>query len=87
MSDAQSTWLTDFDRQMVIRCLGMTGSTFDGEALNAIRTANHKIRAAGLVWMDVINHRPNRPLALSKTHTATSRATGLRVGVGSRVPV
>ena len=60
MSDAQSTWLTDFDRQMVIRCLGMTGSTFDGEALNAIRTANRKIRAAGLVWMDVINP-PSQP--------------------------
>jgi hypothetical protein len=41
------------DRDRLARLLGMLGSTFDGEALNAGRMANSLIREAGMTWAQV----------------------------------
>jgi hypothetical protein len=38
----------------LIKLLGMTSSTFDGEALVAIRKANNLLKSAGLTWADVV---------------------------------
>jgi hypothetical protein len=46
------------ERERLVRCLGMMGSSCDGEALNAARIADRHLRAAGLTWADVIRPEP-----------------------------
>jgi hypothetical protein len=53
-----ATWPVSLDRQVLVRCLGMMGSTHDGEALNAARIADNRLRKAGVTWADVINPKP-----------------------------
>lgn len=40
--------------EQLLKCLKMTGSSHDGEALNAIRMANRQLQKLGLQWDDVI---------------------------------
>jgi hypothetical protein len=46
------------DRGKLIQFLGMTGSQFDGEALNAARMANRTLKMAGATWADVLAPPP-----------------------------
>ena len=41
------------------KLLGMTSSTYDNEALSAVRMANQLLKSAGLTWSDVIAHDPD----------------------------
>ena len=48
----------DFDRERLIRLLGMTDSDQDAEALVAIRKSNEMLRAHGKSWADVLGGAP-----------------------------
>lgn len=45
------------DVSLLIKVLNLTQSTSDGEALNAIRIANSKLKAAGLTWEQVLSSK------------------------------
>lgn len=45
---------TTLDRDKFRRLMMMTTSENDGEALNALRLANHMLVAAGKTWLDVV---------------------------------
>jgi hypothetical protein len=45
----------------IVKRLGMTGSTHDGEALNAIRAANRLLREHKLTWRDALEPEPEPP--------------------------
>ena len=42
------------DLERLARIIAMGGSGHDGEALAALRLADHSIRAAGMTWHDVL---------------------------------
>lgn len=46
------------DLAQLVKILNLTQSDSDGEALNALRMANSKLKAAGLTWQDVLS--PNQ---------------------------
>jgi hypothetical protein len=46
------------DRNRLARLLGMFGSNFDGEVVNAARAAHALVTGAGLVWPDVVLPMP-----------------------------
>jgi hypothetical protein len=48
MSDAHQ----NLDLERLARIIAMGGSGHDGEALAALRLADHSIRAAGMTWHD-----------------------------------
>jgi hypothetical protein len=50
----QRNSLQTIDRVRIAKLLGMTGSTHDGEAVNAMRLANRIVRESGVTWYDVI---------------------------------
>lgn len=44
----------NLDLERLARIIAMGGSGHDGEALAALRLADHSIRAAGMTWQDVL---------------------------------
>lgn len=40
--------------ELLIKLLGMTGSSFDGEAIAAMRKANQILKEANMSWADII---------------------------------
>jgi hypothetical protein len=46
------------DRDRLAKLLGMIGSVFDGEALQAARRAHAIVRAADMTWHEVVNAPP-----------------------------
>jgi len=44
----------NLDLERLARIIAMGGSGHDGEALAALRLADHSIRAAGMTWHDVL---------------------------------
>jgi hypothetical protein len=54
-----STWPPRISRTTLVRSLGMLGSQFDGEVLNAARLADGMVRGAGGAWTDVIGLPPD----------------------------
>ncbi|MFL5253330.1 MAG: hypothetical protein ACJ8AI_10625 [Rhodopila sp.] len=68
--------LSDASRVRLSRLLGMLGSTFDGEVINAGRQADRLVKAAGLTWTDIIVAPPpgadNDPHAADWRRTATA---------------
>jgi hypothetical protein len=46
------------DLAQLIKILNLTQSDSDGEALNALRLANSKIKAAGLTWENLLSTQP-----------------------------
>lgn len=52
MSD---TGKSKIDIDQLLKILSLSQSDSDGEALNAIRMANSKLKAAGLTWQDIVN--------------------------------
>jgi hypothetical protein len=46
--------LSGIDRDRLFKLLGMTGSSHDGEALNALRRAQDLLAAAGMSWDDLL---------------------------------
>jgi len=43
------------DLTQLVKILNLTQSDSDGEALNALRMANSKLKAAGLTWQDILS--------------------------------
>ena len=54
------------DRERLAKLLGMTGSSFDAEALSAARRANELVREAELTWHEVLgsHHLTDKQLAV-----------------------
>ena len=46
--------LAEADRDRLTRLLGMLGSDFDGEVLNAARLADRLVREQGITWFDIL---------------------------------
>jgi hypothetical protein len=46
------------DMEKLIKILGMTGSTHDGEALSALRMAQRLMAANGKTWKDLVTAQP-----------------------------
>jgi hypothetical protein len=44
----------DLDRVRLAKLLGMTTSTFDGEALAAVRRANELVKAGRTTWVEIV---------------------------------
>lgn len=57
------------DITMLKKLLGMTGSSFDGEALAALRKAQDVLRRFKLTWDDVIDYSPARKKRVRKAKT------------------
>ena len=53
------------DHKRLAQLLGMLGSDFDGEILNAARLATKLLKAAGKSWPDILNGHPS-PAPLSE---------------------
>jgi len=51
-----TTGSDELDRDKLAKVLGMLGSSHDGEALAAARTADSLIRETGLTWQRVLRH-------------------------------
>jgi hypothetical protein len=49
------------DRDRLSKLLGMLGSDYDGEVLNAARAADRLVRDAGLRWPDIAMPAPPPP--------------------------
>ena len=48
------------DRDKVAKMLGRVGSSFDGEALNAVRMVGELLHAAGMTWLDLLTPHDQR---------------------------
>lgn len=57
------------DRARLAKLLGMLGSNFDGEVLNAARAANNLVRNSGATWESVIAPPTTPPVAHRPTWT------------------
>lgn len=57
MSD---TGKSKIDITQLIKILNLTQSDSDGEALNALRLANAKIKAAGMTWEELFKAQPSK---------------------------
>lgn len=68
------------DRTRLIRLLGMTGSSSDGEALNAMRMAGKLIAELGLTWAQVLEPSPAAP-AIGLGHAEDARRAGYEAEV------
>jgi hypothetical protein len=56
--------MSEIDRDRLIKLLGMTGSSHDGEALSALRRALDLLAAAGVTWDDLL-HGPGGELEVA----------------------
>jgi len=56
------------DRERLAKLLGMTGSSFDAEALSAARRANELVREAKLTWHEVLG--PVAPIGTKSSGSA-----------------
>lgn len=62
------------DIAQLVKILSLTQSDSDGEALNAMRMANSKLKAAGLTWQDVMSS--NNPHAPANPYKEYSKPKG-----------
>lgn len=60
------------DLSVIIKCLEMSASSNDGEALNAIRKANLLLKKEGKNWTDVLTERRNGASPPSKGFSPSS---------------
>jgi len=56
--------MSEIDRDRLVKLPGMTGSSHDGEALNALRRALDLLAAAGVTWDDLL-HGPGGELEVA----------------------
>lgn len=76
-----STFWCTVDIEKFIKVLGMTGSTHDGEALAALRTAQRMMTAAKVSWVDLIkpkNEATYKPPQYSDIFRDASRDAAFR---------
>ncbi len=50
------------DRELFVKCMGMTTSAHDGEALAALRKANGILARLKMTWADVLSPAPAQPV-------------------------
>jgi len=52
--------MTSLDRSKLAKLLGMLGSSFDGEVLNAAKLAQDLVTEAKLTWYEVLGEKPEK---------------------------
>src|ERR1041384_7653752 len=53
--------IAPLDRERLVKLLGILGSAYDGEIINAARRADAMVRSSGLTWRDVVAANDAQP--------------------------
>jgi hypothetical protein len=70
-----------FDREMLIKLLGLMGSAYDAEALLAARKANDLVRCGGMTWIEVLQPHDELQVAIAAAQQLRSENERLKAEI------